>query len=277
VNGAKSKRDWGTPAEILPISRLRSTRIPPSIRYTALLAALVVLWQAYVTFVDQTLLPKPLEVAGAFWDSWVSGRLASATWTALGVHATAMLIGALLAAFLAVFAIRTRVGDDLLTLLALALGPIPAIAVLPLLVLLFDAGTDALILVAVCAVVLPIATDLRDGLRNVNPTLLLVGQNLGLRGWSMLSEVLLPAALPHAIHGLRAGWASGWRTVIAAWLVFGVAGVGPGLFTNDAGDFLPVPDLLAGLLTVALVGILAEAAFGLLERRTVVCWGMKSG
>jgi ABC-type nitrate/sulfonate/bicarbonate transport system permease component len=38
-----------------------------------------------------------------------------------------------------------------------------------------------------------------------------------------------------------------------------------------------VPDLLAGLLTVALFGILAEAAFGLLERRTVVCWGMKSG
>ena len=53
--------------------------------------------------------------------------------------------------------------------------------------------------------------------------------------------------------------------------------VGPGLFTNAAGDFLPVRDLLAGLLTVALAGILAEGAFGLLERRTVVRWGMKCG
>ena len=170
-----------------------------------------------------------------------------------------MLIGTLLAAFLAVFAIRTRVGDDLLTLLAVALGPIPAIAVLPLLLVLFGAGTDALILVAVCAVVLPIATNLRAGLLDVNPTLLLAGQNLGLRGWSMLSEVLLPAALPHAIYGLRTGWARGWRTVIAAWSGVRRRGRRPGFFTNDAGDFLPVPDLFAGLLTVAFAGILAEA------------------
>jgi NitT/TauT family transport system permease protein len=50
----------------------------------------------------------------------------------------------------------------------------------------------------------------------------------------------------------------------------------PHIFTKAAVDFLPVPDLLAGLLTVALAGMLAEAAFGLLERRTVVRWGMKS-
>jgi NitT/TauT family transport system permease protein len=277
VNSAKPKRDQDAPREILPIFRLRSARIPMTIRYTALLAPLVVFWQAYVTFVDQALLPGPLEVAVAFWDGWISGRLASATWTAIGVLAIAMLIGALLAAFLAVFAIRSRVGDDSLSLLAVALGPIPAIAVLPLLVVFFDAGTDALILVAVCAVVLPVATNLRVGLLSVNPTLLLAGQNLGLRGWSMLSEVLLPAALPHAIYGLRTGWARGWRTVIAAGLVFGIVGNGPGFFTDDAGGFLPVPDLFAGLLTVAFAGILAEATFGLLERRTIVRWGMKSG
>ena len=277
MNSTKPKRDQDAPREILPIFRLRSARIPMTIRYTALLAPLLVFWQAYVTFVYQTLLPRPLEVAVAFWDGWISGRLASATWTAIGVLAIAMLIGTLLAAFLAVFAIRTRVGDDSLSLLAVALGPIPAIAVLPLLLVFFDAGTDALILVAVCAVVLPITTNLRAGLLSVNPTLLLAGQNLGLRGWSMLSQVLLPAALPHAIYGLRIGWARGWRTVIVAGLVFGIAGSGPGFFTDDAGGFLPVPDLFAGLLTVAFAGILAEAIFGLLDRRTVVRWGMKSG
>ena len=277
MNSAKPKRDQDAPREILPIFRLRSARIPMTIRYTALLAPLLVFWQAYVTFVDQTLLPRPLEVAVAFWDGWISGRLASATWTAIGVLAVAMLIGALLAAFLAVFAIRTRVGDDSLSLVAVALDPIPAIAVLPLLLVFFDAGTDALILVAVCAVVLPIATNLRAGLLSVNPTLMLAGQNLGLRGWSMLSEVLLPAALPYAIYGLRTGWARGWRTVTAAGLVFGIAGNSPGFFTDDAGGFLPVPDLVAGLLTVAFAGILAEAIFGLLERSTVVRWGMKSG
>jgi hypothetical protein len=109
----------------------------------------------------------------------------------------------------------------------------------------------------------------------VNPTIMLVGQNLGLRGWGMFSAALLPAALPQTISGLRAGWASGWRTVIAAGLVFGVTGGGPTFFTNDAGDFLPAPELLAGLFTIA--GILGEATFRLLERGTVVRWGMKVG
>jgi len=93
----------------------------------------------------------------------------------------------------------------------------------------------------------------------------------------MFSAVLLPAALPHAISGLRAGWASGWRTSIAAGLVFGAAGGWPTFFTNDAGDFLPAPELLAGLLTIAFAGILVEATFRLLERGTVVRWGMKVG
>jgi NitT/TauT family transport system permease protein len=114
-------------------------------------------------------------------------------------------------------------------------------------------------------------------LKSVNPTIILVGQNLGLRGWRMFSAVILPAALPHAISGLRAGWASGWRTVIAASLVFGVADGGSTLFTNDADDFLPAPELLAGLLTITIAGILVEATFRLLERGTLIRWGMKVG
>ena len=86
----------------------------------------------------------------------------------------------------------------------------------------------------------------------------------------MFSAVLLPEALPHVVSGLRAGWDSGWRTVIAAGLTFGVAGGWPTFFTNDTGSFLPTPELLAGLLTIAFASILIEANFRLLERRTVV-------
>jgi ABC-type nitrate/sulfonate/bicarbonate transport system permease component len=136
-------------------------------------------------------MPRPLKVAVAFWDGWISGRLASATWTAFGLLAIALLIGASLAAFLAVFAIRTRVGDDLLTLLAFALGPIPAIAVLLLLVVLFDAGTDALMLVAVCTVVLPIATTVFD----ILAALIALLTFLFIREWGSLTALSLPADL----------------------------------------------------------------------------------
>jgi NitT/TauT family transport system permease protein len=242
-----------------------------------LLAALLGLWQIYVTFVGQISLPGPLEVAGALSEGWSGGRLAAVTWTTLGTLALGMLIGAMIAALLTVFAVWTRVGAGLLRLLTLTLYPVPAIALLPLLILWFDTSLTSLVVVTVYSVTLPTAINLSDGLKSVNSTIILVGQNLGLRGWGMFSAVILPAALPHAISGLRAGWASGWRTIIAAGLVFGVAGGGPTFFINDAGDFLPAPELLAGLLTIAFAGILVEATFRLLERGTLIRWGMKVG
>ena len=84
-----------------------------------------------------------------------------------------------------------------------------------------------------------------------------------------------PRGLPHAISGARTGWALCWRTVVAAGLVLGVAGENPGFFTDEAGGLLEAPELLAGVLNLAAVGILVEAAFGLLERRTIIRWGMK--
>ena len=92
----------------------------------------------------------------------------------------------------------------------------------------------------------------------------------------MVRDVLLPAALPYAISGARIGWASCWRAVVAAGLVLCVAGENPGFFTDGAGGLLESPELLAGLLNLALVGTLVEAAFGLLERYTIIRWGMKT-
>jgi hypothetical protein len=82
-----------------------------------------------------------------------------------------------------------------------------------------------------------------------------------------------------SIEAVRKGYESHDKTstIIAAGVVFGVSGGGPTFFTNDAGDFLPAPELLAGLLTIAFAGILVEATFRLLERGTVVRWGMRVG
>jgi NitT/TauT family transport system permease protein len=265
------------PKDAGKVSRLRQVRLPAILRYAMLLAAFLGLWQIYVAFVCQISLPGSLEVAGALLEGWSGGSLAAATWMTLGTLALGMLIGAMIAVLLTVFAAWTRIGADLLTLLTLTLYPVPAIALLPLLILLFDTSPTSLVVITVCSVTLPTAINLYAGLKSVNPTIKLVGQNLGLRGWGMCSAVLLPAALPHAFSGLRAGWASGWRTVIAAGLIFGVAGGGPTFFTNDAGDYLPAPELLAGLLTIAFAGVLVEATFHLLERGTIVRWGMKVG
>lgn len=249
------------------------TRFPRTVRYAVLLGTILALWQLYVTLVDPATVPGPPEVGRAFVELWTSYGYLATVWNTLGALAVGMFIGLALAALLAGFA--TRTGEDLLTLLARIFDTVPAIAVLPLLVLWLGTSSAALVLIAVYSVTWPVATSLRSGLKEVDPTIVMVGQSLGLRGWGMIRDVMLPAALPYAISGTRTGWASCWRSVVAAGLVFGVMGA-PGFFTDEAGGLLDAPELFAGILNLVAIGILVEAAFGLLERRTIIRWGTKA-
>ena len=101
---------------------------------------------------------------------------------------------------------------------------------------------------------------------------------LAQRTGAMVTDVLFPAALPHIMTGIKTGLGCGWRTIIAAELVFGISGSTGGLgnFLNDARTFLRTDDVLAGIVTVAAVGVLLEAGFNLVERRTVVRWGYEA-
>ncbi len=259
----------------------RWSSLPTVVRRSILLVAIVLLWQLYVTLsgVSPLLFSSPLDIAEAFWEGWTSGDLVGATLVTLRILGLGMLIGMLVAAVLTTLATWTRIGEDVLVLLTSMLNPLPAIAILPLAILWFGLSPSALVFVIANAVTWPIAINVSTGFRTVNPTILMVGRNLGLRGFKLVKDVLMPAALPHTISGLKTGWAFGWRTIIAAELVFGVAGGGGGLgfFINDARYFLRIPEVFAGLVTIALIGIALDAVFTWIERRTVIKWGMKSG
>lgn len=255
--------------------------VPVVPRRAVILVGLVAIWQVYVTAsgVDPLLVSSPYDVGVALVDGFTGGALVGATLTTLKILFASMLIGMLVAAVLTTLATWTRFGEDLLILLTSMLNPLPSIAVLPLAILWFGLSTTALMVVIANSVVWPISINVSMGFRTVNPTILAVGRNIGLSGWRLVTDVLMPAALPHTISGLKTGWAFGWRTIIAAELVFGVAGSGGGLgyFINDSRYFMRTPDVFAGLVTIAAIGIALDLAFSSLERRTVVRWGMKEG
>lgn len=259
---------------------LRWGRLPAWIRYLVLLAALVGVWQAYWVIKDPSplLFSGPRDVVAAFSDGWTEGRLARVTWTTLKILAIGIAIGAVIALVLNVFAALTRVGEDLLRMLVAILNPLPGVAVLPLAMLWFGLNTNALLFVIANAAIWPIAINLDTGFKTVNPTIVAVGRNIGLSRGRLVTDVLAPAALPYAITGLKTAWAFGWRTIIAAELVFGVAGAegGLGTYINNAKLFLQIPQVFAGLVTIAILGMAFELLFGVLERRTVVRWGMKT-
>lgn len=276
-----SRRRASRAAQPLRANRRRGwSSLPAGPRRAILLVAIIVLWQSYVTVmdVDPLLVSAPLDVAEALIDGFSGGALVDATVTTLRILLTAMLIGMVVAAVLTTLATWTTLGEDILVLLTSMLNPLPSIAVLPLAILWFGLNTTALVVVIANAVVWPIAINVSMGFRTVNPTVMAVGRNIGLSGWRLVRDVLMPAALPHTISGLKTGWAFGWRTIIAAELVFGVAGGegGLGFFINDARYFLRTPEIFAGLVTIALIGIALDLLFTLIERKTVIKWGMKS-
>jgi NitT/TauT family transport system permease protein len=283
VTTLETDQDLSVPRDDGSVRTSRKTwgSLPTGPRRAALLGALVGFWQLYVSFsgVDPLLISSPWDVAKALLEGFTEGRLLDATVITLRILLTSMVIGMVIAAVLTTLATWTRIGEDILVLLTSILNPLPSIAILPLAILWFGLNTTALTVVIVNAVVWPIAINVSMGFRTVNPTLLSVGRNIGLSGWRLVRDVLVPAALPHTISGLKTGWAFGWRTIIAAELVFGVAGGkgGLGFFINDARYFLRTPEIFAGLVTIALIGIALDLVFSFVEKRTVVKWGMKSG
>jgi NitT/TauT family transport system permease protein len=113
----------------------------------------------------------------------------------------------------------------------------------------------------------------------VSNTLRMVGRNYGLGGFAYVRRILIPAAFPSILSGLKIGWAFAWRTLIAAELVFGTSSGSGGLgwFIYENKNVLDIPAVFAGLFTVIFIGLLVEnLIFRTIEMRTVRRWGMHS-
>jgi NitT/TauT family transport system permease protein len=269
------------PAANVTRPRRRGWKTLPSwARQSLIVVVLVVAWQAYVSIshVKPLLVRGPWDVAQALWTDIANGRLPPATLTTLQVLLLGMLVGTAGALVLATLASLSHIGQDILSTLSSMFNPLPAIAILPLATLWLGLTTKSLVLVLVHATMWPIAINTSMGFRTVNRTIHMVGRNLGLKGIRMVGLVLLPAALPHILTGLKTGWAFGWRTIIAAELVYGVAGAkgGLGWYINESKTFLDIDKVFAGLVVIAVIGILIEVIFTLVERQTVQRWGMKT-
>jgi NitT/TauT family transport system permease protein len=250
------------------------------LRKGLILIVLALIWEAYARYLDDALLfPTLSDTLKALFDHIMDGSLLARTWTSLQVLLLGYAIGIALAGSLTALAINTRIGTDLLETLTAMFNPLPAIALLPLALIWFGLGAASLIFVLVHSVMWAVALNTHAGFLAVSPTLRMVGRNYGLRGLLYVVKILIPAAFPSILTGLKVAWAFAWRTLIAAELVFGVASGkgGLGWFIYESRTVLDIPAVFAGLLTVILIGLFVEnLVFRLIERRTVRTWGVQS-
>jgi NitT/TauT family transport system permease protein len=250
------------------------------LRRLFVLVVLAILWEAYARYVSNPLLfPSLTETLSAFWDAAAHGALIERTVTSLRVLAAGYAIGLVLAIVFTTIAVSTRIGTDLLSTLTAMFNPLPAIALLPLSLLWFGLGATSLIFVIVHSVLWAVALNTHSGFTSVSQTLRMAGQNCGLRGISYVAFLLVPAAFPSILTGLKIGWAFAWRTLIAAELVFGASSRSGGLgwFIFENRSQLETASVFAGLLTVIMIGLFVESViFRAIENATVRRWGMQS-
>lgn len=257
------------------------TRLSQNRNGQRLLIVLVLLglWQGYVWVaqIPPLLFPGPIAVLQALVQEIVNFKLLAVTLSTLILLFEGMVIGILLGTTLAIISRTSRFGQTLVDVLASMLSPLPGVALLPLVMIWFGFSSTSIIVVVVHATTWPIALNTDTGFGMINPTVLMVGRNLGLDTKRQIWDIMLPAALPNILTGIRTAWAFGWRTVIAAELVFGVAGSAAGLgwYINDSRYYLRTANVFAGLVVIALLGILLDSVFRWIEQRTVEKWGMK--
>jgi NitT/TauT family transport system permease protein len=249
------------------------------VRKAVILLVLAAAWEAYGRWLDNPLLfPTFAETLSAFAQNIADGTIPARALVSLKTLVIGYGIGIALAALLTTLAIGSRIGADLLETLTSMFNPLPAIALLPLALIWFGLGQGSVIFVLVHSVLWAIALNTHAGFRSVSNTLRMVGLNYGLRGLKLVRLILIPAAFPSILTGLKVGWAFAWRTLIAAELVFGVSSGAGGLgwFIFENRNQLETANVFAGLFTVILIGLVVEnLIFATIEKKTIRRWGMQ--
>jgi NitT/TauT family transport system permease protein len=241
-------------------------------------------WQAVVWahLKPDYVLPGPITVLKALWhgavDTGPSGShvLLHAAATTMQRAAVGYSISVVIGVALGLAVSRSRILRAGVGSMITGLQTMPTIAWLPLAVLLFKLSETAITFVVVMGAAPAIANGVISGVDHIPPVLLRAGRVLGAKGLSAYRFVILPAALPGLVAGLKQGWAFAWRSLMAGELIVIIAHKPSlGVRLQNARDFSDAPGLMAAMLTILIIGIIIDSLFfGVLERGIRRRWGL---
>jgi NitT/TauT family transport system permease protein len=169
---------------------------------------------------------------------------------------------------------RYRMAEEVLLPLVSLGSPIPGLAYAPLFILWFGLGNLPAVLLVGLASSFPAAVNTWTGVKSVKEIWIRAAEGMGAREERLFRAVILPAALPYILTGLRLALAQAWRVLVAAEMLTSVP-QGLGWLIFGAREFLNTDVMLAGIAVIGIIGVALERlVFARLERFTVVRWGM---
>ena len=240
------------------------------------------LWQIAHTleWVSPLLLPGPAQVLETLGDSLVRGDLAYQIGYSLTIIITGILAATALGILMALASQHSKILEGLVKVLSVMGHPLPALALLPLIIIWFGTGDLSILVIIIHSALWPILINLRAGFQEVPAIYLDLGKNLELSPISIAMEIKMKFALPYLLSGIRIAFARSWRALIGAEMVFGAIGLkgGIGWYIFKQRTFMNTPGLFAGILVVILLGFMMETLlFNWIERKTIGKWNPKKG
>lgn len=224
----------------------------------ASLTALVMFWHLATTYrwdfyIRFTNLPTPLEVAGKLGEALNSQKFM----TNVGMSLRRIGIGFAVATALGV-ALGLAIGRYRITRMTLfpvveALRPIPAIAWVPISIMLWPDNEVSIVFITFIGAFFPILLNTVSGVQAVDAVLLRAGQSLGAREPQLMWHVVLPGAAPQIFTGLAVGMGVAWVSLIAAEMISGQFGIG--YFTWEAYSLISYAEIVLGMITIGVLGL----------------------
>jgi len=228
--------------------------------------ALIAVWQVASSqgWLSTRVLPAPLAVVQAAWALSESGELWVHVKVSAGRALTGLAVGGGLGLLLGLLTGSSRIAETLLDSSIQMVRNIPALAMIPLVILWFGIDESAKLFLIAVSVFFPIYLNTFHGIRNVDPGLIEMGRTYGLSRWQLYTQIILPGSLSSILVGLRFSLGLMWVILIVAETISAQAGIG--YLTMNAREFLQTDIVLVGILLYALLGKLADVFAKGLER-----------
>ncbi len=205
------------------------------------------------------MMPEPLAVGEYLWESLRDGTLGQATLVTLRRLLIGYLAGVAIGLPLGLLTARFKTVEDTLGVIALGLQTLPSVCWVPLALLWFGQTEMAMLFVVVMGSVWSVVIATDNGVRTVPPIYARAARTMGSRGLHTWLKVILPAALPFIVSGMKQGWAFAWRSLMAAEIFVTIlTGFGLGHLLHYGRELHAMDQIIGIMLVIIAIGLLAD-------------------
>jgi len=236
----------------------------------------LVTWEAAYRLIgwEEWKFPSLFQTAQSFYDGFAHGQLLEAILNSLRRLLIAFALSLTIGMLLGLLFAKSKLVDDTLGFVVIALQTVPSIAWLPFAIIWFGFNDTSVIFITTLGATWTMSLATRTGIKNISPIYIRAAQTLGTgSGWKLFVQVLIPGAFPHIMTGIRVAWAFAWRALVAGELIANGAGLGQLL--QDGRGLGDTALMLNVVIIIAVLGTISDHfCFRRLEDKLLVRYGL---